>query len=310
MEAGCPHWLHFLETTFNNDIESIQAIQRWFGYLLLPDTSLQKMLFVIGPPRSGKGTIARVLTSLIGRSSITTPTLTDLAGPFCLQGMIGKTVAIVGDVRLSRRADDVAITERLLSITGEDYVDVHRKHLETLNSVRLPIRFTLFSNELPYLNDSSNALLSRCIFIVMPNSYLGREDRQLGKRLESELPGILNWAIAGRYLLQEEGEIKQPESGKDMYRQMQIISSPISSFIEEACEKDHTSSVSIHDLFEAWCNWSRENGIQYQPNIQTFGKKMRDVIPNLKISRSGSRGSQVRNFLGIKFKDDFYSEIF
>jgi len=59
--AGWP----FLSQLWPDDQESIQTLQEWFGYCLLPDTSQQKILFVLGAKRSGKGTIARVLTGLL-----------------------------------------------------------------------------------------------------------------------------------------------------------------------------------------------------------------------------------------------------
>ena len=54
-------WLSFLSQLWPEDPESISTLQEWFGYCLTADTRLQKMLFLIGPKRSGKGTIARVL---------------------------------------------------------------------------------------------------------------------------------------------------------------------------------------------------------------------------------------------------------
>ena len=35
-------------------------LQDWMGYTLTPDTSLQKILLCLGPPRSGKGTVYRI----------------------------------------------------------------------------------------------------------------------------------------------------------------------------------------------------------------------------------------------------------
>lgn len=49
-----------------DDAQSIDTLSEWFGYSLLPDTRHHKLLMLIGPPRSGKGTIARVLRGLIG----------------------------------------------------------------------------------------------------------------------------------------------------------------------------------------------------------------------------------------------------
>jgi XRE family transcriptional regulator, regulator of sulfur utilization len=46
-----------------------------------------------------------------------------------LAPLISKRVAIISDARLGARSDQSAITERLLSITGEDAITIDRKYL-------------------------------------------------------------------------------------------------------------------------------------------------------------------------------------
>jgi hypothetical protein len=46
-------WLAFLADIFDDDQQQIELLQEWFGYVLTADTRLQKMLLLIGPPRSG-----------------------------------------------------------------------------------------------------------------------------------------------------------------------------------------------------------------------------------------------------------------
>ena len=53
-------WLKFLKEIFPDDPQSIMALQEWFGYLLSGDTTQEKILLIIGPKRSGKGTILRI----------------------------------------------------------------------------------------------------------------------------------------------------------------------------------------------------------------------------------------------------------
>ena len=192
------------------------------------------------------------------------------------------------------------ITERILAITGEDPQDVHRKHLEPLLGVKLQLRFTMFSNQLPQLNDSSSALMPRFIFLHMPNEYVGREDFNLGEKIEAELPGILNWAIAGRYRLQQEKVIHQPQSGVNIKDQMKRIGSPISVFIEECCHSE--GDVINQDLFDAWQGWAEENEITWRPDIQRFLKKVRDANPGLEAVRPREGGRCVRKTQGISLK--------
>src|SRR5208283_2099412 len=202
-------WKDFLQQIWEEDEESIACLQEWFGYLLTPDTRQQKILMMVGPKRSGRGTIARVLKALVGASNVANPTLATLARPFGLAPLIGKPVAVFPDARLSSRPDNAAIVESLLSISGEDDQTIDRKHLPAWTG-RLPTRFVLITNELPRLKDASGALASRLVILRFTRSFYGREDTGLSDRLQSELPGILLWALQGWQRLRQRGRFEQP----------------------------------------------------------------------------------------------------
>jgi putative DNA primase/helicase len=155
-------WLGFLTDLFGEDVEAISTLQEYFGYTLGPDTSQQKIMLMVGPTRSGKGTIARAHMGLLGRDNVAAPTLASLQTNFGLAPLIGKPLAIISDARLSARSDQAIIVERLLSISGEDAITIDRKFLPTWTG-RLPTRFMLLSNELPRLSDNSGALAKRFI---------------------------------------------------------------------------------------------------------------------------------------------------
>ena len=72
-------------------------LQDWMGYTLTPDTSLQKILLCIGPPRSGKGTVYRIQADLLGSNSVAGPNMTSLGKDFGLQGLITKMLAVISD---------------------------------------------------------------------------------------------------------------------------------------------------------------------------------------------------------------------
>ena len=97
---------------------------------------------------------------------------------FGLAPLIGKRLAIISDARLSGRADQHAIAERLLSITGEDALTIDRKYAPAWTG-RLHTRFLILSNELPRLADASGALAGRFILLSLTESFYGREDQGL-----------------------------------------------------------------------------------------------------------------------------------
>ena len=244
------HWLKFLSQLWPDDSESIRALQQWFGYLLLPDTRQQKILILLGLKRSGKGTIGRVLNRLVGENNVAGPTLSSMTTQFGLQPLIGKSVAIIPDARLDGRSNSVVV-ERLLSISGEDRLTIDRKHRSSV-TMKLPTRIVILTNELPRFKDSSSALAGRMIFLPMKQSFYGKEDPHLTDRLIKELTGILGWAIEGWKMLRDHGRLLEPESGKALRREQELLGSPVSAFVEDVCQIDSKKKVLATELYGAF----------------------------------------------------------
>jgi P4 family phage/plasmid primase-like protien len=248
--AGQPsQWLAFLRELWADDEQAIETLQDFFGYALTSDTRQQKIFLIVGPKRSGKGTIARILTALLGAVNVAGPTLASLGTNFGLQPLIGKSLAIISDARLGGRADVHVVVERLLAISGEDAITIDRKYHHQWTGY-LPTRFLLLTNELPKLTDASGALASRFIILTLTKSFYGHEDHGLTERLKGDLPGILNWAIAGWRRLQARGHFVQPSSSKQAVRTLEDLASPINAFIRERCVAGPGQTVPVDDLFK------------------------------------------------------------
>lgn len=278
---GTPHWLEFLGQIWPNEPACIELLQEWFGYSLLHDTSQQKILLLVGPKRGGKGTIARQLTRTVGAANVCGPTLSGLGTNFGLWPLIGKSLAIISDARLSGRTDTATVVERLLSISGEDAVTIDRKNMSHVTT-RLRTRFLLLTNELPRLSDSSGALASRMLILPMTNSWYGREDTRLTDKLASETPGILLWAIEGWRRLTERGHFVQPEAGREMADELEDLTSPIGAFIRQRCEVGAFEEP-CSELFAAWLDWRKDMGREYyHGDSAAFGRNLRAALPKLR----------------------------
>jgi putative DNA primase/helicase len=72
-------------------------------------------------------------------NNVAGPTLSSLSGDFGLAPLLGKSLAVVSDARLSGRNSSVVV-ERLLAISGEDTITVNRKYREQWTG-KLPSRF-------------------------------------------------------------------------------------------------------------------------------------------------------------------------
>jgi putative DNA primase/helicase len=298
------HWERFLLDVWGDgkdaDMESVSALQEWFGYLLTADTRQQKLLMLIGPRRAGKGTITRVLRELVGERNYSGPTLNGLAAEFGLAPLLNKTAAVISDARISGRADTAVVVERLLSITGEDTITVNRKHLPAVDA-KLTTRFVIVSNELPKLGDASGALAGRMILLRLTRTFYGQEDTNLAAKLTAELPGILLWALDGLKRLRARGRFEQPKSGAELLEDMEEIASPVGAFVNDRCVLDKNGWTAISALFAEWKKWCDEHGREHPGNEQSFCRDLRAVAAGLTATRPRQdSGKRVRGYNGIR----------
>jgi len=291
-------WTAFLAELFDGDDECIGTLQEMFGYFLLPDTSQQKIALIVGPKRSGKGTIGRVLTGMLGKANVAGPTLGSLGTNFGLWPLLHKPLAIVSDARLSGRTDQAVVTERLLSISGEDTITADRKHLSPWTG-KLPTRFLILTNELPKLTDSSGALAGRFIMLTLTRSFYGREDHDLTRKLLAELPGILNWSIQGWRRLNARGHFVQPRSSEMAMQKLEDLASPVSAFLRERCIVEAGAQVGMDALFAEWQDYCHDSGRTHPGTKQTFGRDLKAAMPMLGRAQPRCNGTRLRVYTGV-----------
>ena len=297
-------WLKFLDSVWPGDQESIRLLQQWMGYFVTNRTDLHKIMLLIGPPRSGKGTISGVLKKLLGFANVPGPSLADFSSQFGMAQLISKRVAIVGDARFAGRPDQMALLlSRLLSISGGDTLTIDRKYMQPWIGT-LAVRLLICSNELPRLPDASGALASRFSTLQMRRSHLGSEDQQLAKRLDAELPKILRWALDGLDDLNREGRFIEPVASFEAQNDFAAISSPIADFVGESCNIKEGASIPSEALYARWRLWCEVNGRAHTGTHQVFGRDLKAAFPYIRTSqiRAGKlRGK--REYIGIELRE-------
>ena len=319
--AVCPQWLKFLDDLWPNDQESKDLLQEYMAYVLSGDTKQQKFLNIVGPRRSGKGTINKILVALLGQHNTVAPQMDELVDSFGLQPWLNKLLASFTDARVTGR-NTGGIVSQLLRIVGGDTITVNRKNKESWNGY-LPTRIMVYSNEALQLSESSNALTGRMLVLSMTNSFIGKEDVTLASRLEDELSGIFNWCLEGhkRRTARQSQRFVQPESGLDLLATMEELGNPMMTFIEDVLIFDFDQSVSKDALFACYKRWAIHKNIPVGTDM-AFKRKFLAATQDRRVSSVQLRndGSRIRGYKGIKFNekaqkfvdsiDEFTEEIF
>lgn len=299
--AACSEWHKFLDSVLPGDRLSQDFLAEWFGYVLSGRTDMQKMAVLVGPRRCGKGTISRVLEAMVGPQGWAAPTMARLGGNFGLASMVGKSLAVMGDVRWTSKhvVDAVPV---LLGIVGEDGFTVDRKNREDWIG-QLGTRIMLMSNDAPSFTDASNALSGRMVYAAFDQSFYGREDLGLEARLMAELPGILNWALDGLDRLTAVGHFSQSSASMEVRGDVDRDSSPVAAWVDDRCVLDPTGGFTLDSLISNYKDWLEAEHIQLYPSNARFSRDLRAAFGDKGVAvtrKTGKSGGKFQWVTGLR----------
>ena len=293
--------MRFLRSLFPEGMAEIELFQEIVGYLVSGKTNQQKIFVIVGPTRAGKGTIGNTLRQLVGAPNTTSPSGRALSTQFGLESMIGKSLALMSDAVFPSRSDALEpIVENLKRISGEDPVNVPRKWIGDWVG-RLDVRFLILSNEIPSLPDPSGALPNRLIPLVLTESFLGREDLDLSRKIAKELSGLLNWALLGLERLRERGRFELPHSSKAALVELVTESSPVAAFVQACCHIDKNARVPKDQLYRQYGRWRKQNGGETCAK-STFFKQLFSAVPSARPKRESDEGVRKQVIVGLRLR--------
>ena len=252
-------WNKFLNSVFENDQESIDMLHEFMGLLVSGITDYQMMLLLIGVPRSGKGTVVRIMEKLVGLGNFCALTVDQLTDKFGLGNLPGKKLIELNEAYFTNKPSDKRAITRILSMIGLDDVVIERKYKNSF-SARIDGRLVMTTNNLPNLTNVGSALSARLLPIVFKKSFAGSEDVNLAAKLEAELPSILNLALAGLERLQARGRFILPLPSEEMLTRIRRRFDPINEFINEQCNR--RGKCPVKRLLDAYNQWRKSQDME------------------------------------------------
>ena len=168
----CSLWQKFLEDILQPDkdkAERILFMQEWFGLSLIPDTSHEKALILVGDGSNGKSVLLSVWQELLGSDNYSAIDLSDITNEQYIAQLIGKLLNISSDVR-SESQLDTGLFKKLVSgevVTGKE---IYQRPITFVNHARL----ALATNSLPFLKEGGHAIKRRLHLLRYPTFSSGR----------------------------------------------------------------------------------------------------------------------------------------
>ena len=173
-------------------------------------------------------------------------------------------------------------------LTGGDWITAERKNRDPFPYQNYA-KLTFSCNQLPRTPDETLAFFKRFIVLVF-NEPIPKEkqDPKLLEKLttESELSGILNWALTGLKRCLVRGRMAEPGDAAERKELYLAMSDPVTGFYNEYIEEDAESFEIKQDLVNAFSLYCRQRGfvaISDRKFFEQFKKTayVRDYKPKL-----------------------------
>lgn len=264
--ADCELWDAFLWRVTDRNEELYAYLRRFVGYLLVGDTSEQALHFMYGLGANGKSVFCEVLMRLLGEYAVAvSPDLIMLKRhggiPNDVARLRGVRAALMNETSQGARFDEA----RLKDLTGGDTLTarfLHQEFFDFAPTHRIVIR----GNHKPAINGTDEGIWRRLRLVPFTVTIPEDErDHQLLAKLQAELPGILNWAIAGCLEWQRDG-LKPPSIITDAVRAYREESDTLGRFIAECCEVAKLAQVKSSSFFQRYQHFAEQAGERSMPS--------------------------------------------
>jgi putative DNA primase/helicase len=256
-EADCPIFKQYLRTTLEKEI--IPLIPEIIGYCLIPDTSFEKAIVLLGEGANGKSVFLNTLTALLGENNVSNSELQMLINNrFRAAELLGKLANISADIGNQRLEN----TERFKKLITGDRMTVEQKHkdpFEFNNYARL-----LFStNELPGSRDRTYAFYRRWLIIPFTRTFKGEDaDKNLTQKLVKELSGIFNLGLQGLKRLKKNNKFTEPQQVIEAKKKYKMQNDSVTAFINEKIEESKDNYIIKKHLYNEYKKWCDEQGLK------------------------------------------------
>ena len=296
--AKCPLYDRTLREIFAESSDANAMARHWnefFGYIISQGRNLPLIPICLGKGNNSKTKLVQTTVRLLGADLVHHVSIENLEqSRFGIGYLLGKALLLDDDVRTGIKLPDGLLKKisEEKSLTGE------HKHGATFNFTNRAVPL-LLCNGIPSLADMSVGMLRRLMVIPFDRVFTPEDDdpQRFSKIWASELPGVLNRALAGfKRFVQRGNKFKYPRSVKQATEGFVCQANPLPAFIADQCEKGSTARCLMRDFYEQYCRWADDQGItmkQQQVHVRRNLGHLRFVV------KHGSKGDTVH---GLRLK--------
>jgi putative DNA primase/helicase len=256
--AKAPTWDAFLKRVVpGKDLRDY--LQRAVGYSL-SGSPVERVYFILcGRGRNGKSTFVETISRVLAEFAVKTPMSTFMetsnTQTYDLAALVPARLVTAAEAKATQKADSGKIKE-MVGCDTLSYRQIYGKQKTFLPEFTIWIS----TNHLPMMTDSTDSAWDRPKMIPFNERITTAEmNKDLGKKLQAEMPGILKWALDGHGFWRRFG-LKEPQVVTDAIANYRRICDPLGDFADRLKFAPNVW-IETGALWDAYLSWAEENRI-------------------------------------------------
>jgi putative DNA primase/helicase len=265
------------ETTWQTDYELCALAQEAFGYSLTTDTKHEAMFWMKGEGANGKTVMITMLRRLLGPLAKSVDFVNiGKTGNYDLASVAGKRAI------LSTEAERGGLAEGTIKqIVSGETINARPIYGEGFDFDPFAKIWWSF-NDAPVIRDKSNGIWRRLKLIPFNRTFIDGVDKDIHliTKLEAELPGILNWALAGLRRLRANGHFTESAAVNEAVSEYRSESNPVAQWLAEHAKvvtEPNTYPTLAGVAYSSYKEWAGINGRELM-NSTTFGLELKRLV--------------------------------
>jgi P4 family phage/plasmid primase-like protien len=256
--AKAPTFQAFLERILPSEALR-RFLRRAVGYSASGEVSEEALMILHGTGDNGKTTLINAVLDALGDYAMEAAPELILAKrgshPTELADLFGARFVSARETDEGRRLAEAVVKQ----LTGRDRIKARRMREDFW---QFDPTHTLFlaTNHKPEVRGTDHAIWRRLklvpFHVKIPED---EKDRELPRKLQAELPGILAWIVRGCLDYQREG-LGVPEEVRDATEGYRSEMDVLAAFIDDRCSVHPKASVGATPLYNAYKDWCAEAG--------------------------------------------------
>ena len=303
-KAQAPLFEQYL-TDVQPDPKSREVIQMMLGLCLVQDVRYNVFFMFVGKGGEGKSVLLHILVKLVGEHNVCHVPFAKFCDKFSVGLLTEYPVNVIGDgdTDLPKDVGLGRVEGVLKDVCDGGLLPVEHKFQEP-GHARATARCIAAANSLPGFYDRSEAIWDRMRVIPFDVRIRGtaKEDPRLrDKIVETELPGIFNFAVAGLAKLKGLQRFPETSAGASKKTEHRARCDHELEFLQDGYMEDPEAlPIATQVVFSHYKGWMKERNY-YALGEGKFADSIMRVFPNARRDRSrGADGTQFRAWFGVR----------